>query len=342
MLAEAPLVERYGNALELDESVTAIHWIGGEIAVAFGDGTVRFWSPGDASARIAGTHEGAVLCAALDPDGRALLTGGDDGRVLRTEADGTVVEIGGFRKWVDHLAASSASGFTAAAVGKEVLIWKPGAAAPSHRYALPSSVGGIAFEGKGKRLAVAHYGGVSLFYVKSADAAPTRLDWGGSHLACAFRPEGDFVVTGTQELGLHGWRLPDRKNMAMRGYRAKTRSFSWSRRNKLLAASGDVRAVIWPFESKDGPMGKPPLLVGERQSIVTQVAFQPNSTMLAAGYDDGAVFLIRVEDDAYLPVEEPGAGGVAALAWNHDGSMLAWGCEDGRVGFLDMRKQASM
>lgn len=341
MLAEAPLVQRWGDAIELGEPVTAVHWVGRDVAIALGDGTVRFWAMDAAMPRIAASHDGAILCAAADPGGRALLTGGDDGRVLRTAEDGTVQEIGRFGKWVDHLVASPTSAYVVAAVAREAVVWKPGAAAPSHRYDAPSSIGGIALDGKGKRLAFSHYGGVSLAYVASADATPQRLAWGGSHLACTFRPDGDYVITGTQELALHGWKLPERTDLAMRGYRAKTRSFSWSKRAKMLATSGDAQVVIWPFEAKDGPMGKPPRLAAQRQSIVTQVAFQPVSTMLAVGYADGAVFLSRVEDDAYLPVEEPGAGAVTMIAWSADGALLAWGCEDGRVGRLDLQRRAS-
>jgi len=127
--------------------------------------------------------------------------------------------------------------------------------------------------------------------------------------------------------------------MAMSGYRSKTRSFSWSKRARLLATSGSDRVVLWPFEGKDGPMGKSPYIAGKREAVVTQVAFQPVTDMLAVGYDDGAVTLLRMDDDAALLVEEPGAGGVTALAWAAAGTALAYGREDGRVGLLDMGAQ---
>ena len=58
------------------------------------------------------------------------------------------------------------------------------------------------------RLAVAHYGGVSLWF-PNAQAAPEMLAWKGSHLDALFSPDGKFLVTSMQESTLHGWRLVD-------------------------------------------------------------------------------------------------------------------------------------
>jgi len=337
--ADAPLVERYGWAAELEEPVTAVSWVGDEAAFTLGDGGVAFCGLAGNSRRSQ-VHEGAILCAAADPGGRGILTGGDDGRVLRVAVDGAVQELGRYKGWVDHLVASPLSGLVIAAVGKEALVWKAGAPEAPHRFAFPTTIGGLALEGKGKRLAVSHYGGASLVFAASPSATPQLLPWGGSHLACTYRPDGDYVLTATQELGLHGWRLADRTDLQMSGYYAKVRSFSWSRRARWLATSGGDRALVWPFEGKDGPMGKKPLMAAQRGAIVTRVAFQPRTDMLAVGYDDGLVLLVRMEDDAQLPVEAAGEGAVTALTWNAAGTILAYGCEDGRVGLLDMAAKA--
>jgi hypothetical protein len=44
--------------------------------------------------------------------------------------------------------------------------------------------------------------------------------------------------------------------MRMSGYPSKTRSFSWSGDGKWLATSGAEAAIIWPFESKEGPWAR--------------------------------------------------------------------------------------
>lgn len=60
--------------------------------------------------RIA-AHEGAILCAATHPDGRLLVTGGDDGRLMQVGLDGHLALLASFGgEWVHALAASPASG----------------------------------------------------------------------------------------------------------------------------------------------------------------------------------------------------------------------------------------
>ena len=79
-----------------------------------------------------------------------------------------------------------------------------------------------------------------------------------------------------QENALHGWKLADAKHMRMTGYPAKVKSLSWSAKGKWLASSGAPAAIVWPFQGKDGPMGKAPLELGTRgDTMVTCVACHP-------------------------------------------------------------------
>src|SRR5262249_44737559 len=125
---------------------------------------------------------------------------------------------------------------------------------------VPSSVGGLAFAPRGFRLAVAHYNGVTLWF-PNASAAPERLEWKGSHLDVPFSPDGKFLVTAMQEPALHGWRLADRKEVRMSGYTAKVRSLAWTSGGKWLATAGSEQLILWPFQGKDGPLGKAPKMI---------------------------------------------------------------------------------
>lgn len=335
-----PLVCSHGRHVEVGAEPTAILWVGDDALVTLGDGSVRHVDAGGGRAKHA-VHDGAILAACRHPDGVAIVTGGDDGRVCRVTASGEVRELGRFeRHWVEHLVASAASGLIVAGVGREAVVWTKDAVEPSHRYEVGSTIGGLALDGKGKRLAVSHYNGATLLYASSAASGRVALNWVGSHLACTMRADGQYLVTGLQETGLHGWQLPSLHDMRMSGYAAKTRSFSWDRRGRWLATSGDARAIIWPFDGKTGPMGRAPLLLAERHgAAVTRVAFHPRTALLAVGYDDGVVVLTQIGDDRPLLVEDDGAP-IAALSWNEKGSRLGWGDADGRIGILDMDRQA--
>src|SRR5690606_8808927 len=180
-------------------------------------------------------------------------------------------------------------------------------------------------------LAVSHYGGVTLRYALMADDKGVPLSWAGSHLAVTVSPDAQYVITAMQENAVHGWRLPEKPDLRMDGYHAKTKSFSWDKRGRWLATSGANAAIVWPFVGKLGPPGKPPLQPGERgEALVTAVAFHPTEEVLAIGYSDGAAILVRFSDSMGMELDEAGEGAVSALAWSPDGQHIALADEAGR------------
>ena len=161
---------------------------------------------------------------------------------------------------------------------------------------MPARSKGLAFSPKGMRFGVARYNGVTLHF-PAADGKPVELQWEGAHTAISFSPDGNFVVTAMQENALHGWKLADGKHMRMTGYPAKVKSLSWSAKGKWLASSGAPAAILWPFQSKDGPMGKAPMELGTRgNTMVSAVACHPTDDIVAIGYQDGMVLAARFAD----------------------------------------------
>ena len=268
-------------------------------------------------------------------DGDRFVTGGDDGRVVATAPDGSTANLAETKgAWIDSLALNKGGAFAYGA-GKRVIVRDE--KGREKILELASAARGITFAPKGYRLAVAHYNGATLWF-PNTEAKPEVLEWKGSHLDITWSPDGRFIVTSMQENALHGWRLvPDKGNMRMSGYPSKTRSVSWSGDGKWLATSGAEAAILWPFESKEGPMGKQPRECGVRPAKVTRVAFHPNAFVLAVGYEDGCILLIRLSDASELLVRPAlKDSGVTALGWDHGGRRLAFGCEDGQAGILTL------
>jgi WD40 repeat protein len=317
-----------GRRLALGASVTSAHWIGETALFALGDGSIKTAAREGQIGHVP-LHDGAILATCVHPDGKRLVTAGDDG-ALRVVGEGgvseTLLETGG--RWIDHLVASAQSGVIVAATGKHAIVLRDGK--ETHRFSYPSSVGGVALDGKGRRLAASHYGGVTLRYALMADDKGVTLPWTGSHLAVTLSPDADYVISAMQENALHGWRLPEKIDLRMDGYPSKTRSFSWDKRGRWLATSGANAAIVWPFVGKLGPQGKPPIQPGERQALVTAVAFHPHEETLAIGYADGAALVVRLADQQGMELDEPGEGAVSALAWSADGKHVAIGDEAGR------------
>ena len=328
------LLESRGDAQDLGAWVIGLAFgRDGGCAFAFGDGTVRLadgW-------RTVAAHDGACLSICADAkDG--VLTGGDDGRLMHIAPDGTATEVAKYgSKWVDQVAAHE-SGLRAAAVGKAVHILD-GKGAALKSLAHPSTVTGIAFDAKGKRIAASHYNGASLWFVGAKESSPRLLEWKGSHIGVTISPDGTHVVTTMQENTLHGWRLADGQHMRMAGYPSKTKSMAFTAKGRWLATAGADCVVLWPFFG-GGPMGKAPTeLAGGDGVICTTVACHPTQEVVAAGFDDGLVLIAEVTSGRVVPVAAPRGSAVSALAWNGVGSHLAFGTEGGFAGLIDLSKR---
>ena len=311
--------------------VTSIHFLGDTAVFIGAEETAAMVGEGDEISTVA-VHGGAILCAVSD--GKRIVTGGDDGKVVALDAKGevTVLTTDAKRRWIDNVALHP-EGAVAWSAGKVAYV--RGSKSEEKFFEVPSTVGGLAFAPKGLRLAIAHYNGVTLWFPNMAANAEV-LEWAGSHLGVVFSPDNKFLVTAMHEPALHGWRLADTRHMRMTGYPGRVRSLSWSAGGKGLATSGADTVIVWPFGSKDGPMGKEPAMLAPLQARVSAVACHPKQDILAAGYSDGTVLMVRLTDGAEILVRKNGGAQVSALAWNGKGTQLAFAAEDGDAGLLEL------
>ncbi|MBV9427733.1 MAG: WD40 repeat domain-containing protein [Bradyrhizobiaceae bacterium] len=328
---DAPSVIDRTRPVAAGAAVVGAHFLKKVPAFVLGEESVLLALEGKPEQRIV-VHDGGILASA--GDGTRLVTGGDDGKVMTLDAAGKTSAIGQDAKhrWIDNIALGP-NGAVAWSAGKNAFA-RTGAGEP-RSIELPSTPGGLAFAPKGVRLAVAHYNGASLWFPKTA-AEPERLEWKGSHLSVSFSPDGKFLITSMQEPMLHGWRLADRKHMRMSGYSARVRSLDWSSDGKWLASAGAEQLILWPFQSKDGPMGKAPRMLAPYPARAVIVSCHPKEPVAAVGYADGLLLMVRIEDGAEIVAKKPGAAPVTALGWRADGGALAFGTEDGEAGVIDL------
>lgn len=316
-----------------DAYVTAVHFSRfGQAAFALGDGRVVF-EGGEAVE----AHDGAALSAVIHPSGEGLITGGDDGRLVWSRAGGAeeIAKVPG--RWIESVDASPQSGLIAFAAGRDLHVRDVADPAFARVFTHEKSVADVSFEPKGRRIAAATYGGVSLWYAKIADQKPTLLKWAGSHLVTRWSPDGKFVMSAMQENQLHGWRAGDEKNMRMGGYPSKVRSLVFLAKGQLLATSGANSAVIWPFAGSNGPMGKQAAEVGfDESTIVSRVAAAPTQPWIAAGTEDGRVWAANLAKPGQTQIKAEKGAAITALAMSADARRVAWGDEDGNAGVFDL------
>jgi WD40 repeat protein len=316
--------------LDLEGHCVAAVFLGGIPFFALATGTVHRLDHGHKWTEV---HDG-LLAAAPTIDARRLISSGEDGKVVALSTGGhaeILAEIG--RKWITSVAAGPQD---AVAFASGRIAFVRFADGKLREIAHPRSVEGIAFAPKGMRIAVARYNGATLHF-PAAEGKPVEFEWAGAHTGIAFSPDGNFLVTTMQEHALHGWKLSDGRHMRMSGYPAKVKRFSWSAKGRWLATSGAPAAIVWPFQGKDGPMGKAPLELGTRgDSMVTCVACHPADDIAAIGYSDGMVLAVRFADRRELLLRRPGKGAVTAMAWDADGTRVAFGSDAGDCGVIDI------
>jgi WD40 repeat protein len=324
-----PSVTDRVRSVALGAAVTSVHFLSDRACFVGAEESVALV---DAEGRIERVivHGGGILCAASD--GSRVVMGGDDGKLVAVDAKGAVTELAqdAKRRWIDNVALHP-DGAVAWSVGKTAFVRS--GKNEDKSFEARSTVGGLAFAPKGLRLAIAHYGGVTLWFPNMA-ANGEFLEWAGSHLGVTFSPDNKFLVTAMHEPAMHGWRLADSRHMRMSGYPGRVKSMAWTAGGKFLATSGADTVIMWPFASKDGPMGKEPAMLAPLQARVTAVACHPKQNILAAGYGDGTILMVRMEDGGELLVRRNGTPAIAALAWNAKGTLLAFSDEDGDAGLL--------
>jgi WD40 repeat protein len=310
--------------------VIAVHFLGDQAAFVAAEENVALVSGEGDISRVA-VHSGAILSVASD--GNRMVMGGDDGKLVALDGKSEVALLATDpkRRWIDNVALHP-EGAVAWSAGKMAFVRS--GKAEDKSFEVPSTVGGLAFAPKGMRLAIAHYNGVTLWFPNLAASAEVQ-EWAGSHLGVTFSPDNKFLVTAMHEPALHGWRLADSRHMRMSGYPGRVRSMSWTAGGKGLATSGADQVIVWPFASKDGPMGKEPAMLAPLQARVTVVACHPKQDILAAGYSNGTILMVRLVDGAEILVRRNGPEPVSALAWNAKGSVLAFAAADGDAGLLE-------
>ncbi len=314
---------------------------GTHAAFALGDGTIRITD--QTTWQTVPAHHGAVLTLAQDcADG--FISGGDDGNFNHIAFETSPAAYGSKTlaaygmKWVDHTASwagPKSTALLACSVGKNLHLFTA-AGEPLRSLPHPSTVTGIAFDAKGKRIAASHYNGASLWFTAASTPTPKLLSWKGSHTGIALHPGGEALVTTMQENALHGWTLPEAKHMRMSGYPSKTESLGFTRSGKYLATGGADAIVLWPFFG-GGPMGKAPLELAASNppSFLKRIACHPEHEIIAAGFEDGSVIAADIPRNKILPIAASGRGSITALTWNPSGSHLAFGTTEGFTAIVD-------
>ncbi len=299
-------------------------------AFARGDGTILFAGEKGIDNEIK-AHEESLLAATSFKDG--LVTCSDDGKIIVTDIKGkTTLLLKEPGRFFDQIASANWGGI-AASDGRIIMVLMPEMTVKT--YKAEGCVGGLSFTPSGRKLAASRNGGASIYWVGTERAKPDDYVWQGAHGPITISPNGDFLVTSMQENALHIWRIDHTKHGRMGGYPTRIKALSWEKKGRFLATSGADELIIWPFHTKDGPIGQAAQQIPIRQEdFLTAVSWHPKSDFIATGSENGFLHLAQQNGEAHLLIDNLGSP-VTALKWSKQGRYLAFGCDEGTFGLID-------
>ena len=119
----------------------------------------------------------------------------------------------------------------------------------------------------------------------------------------------------------------------MRGYPSKIKSFTWVGDTPYLVTSGSSDAVCWPFDGKEGPMGRKPIVVANGgKELATFVKALNGEKAVFTGFTDGSVLLAEI-DESKKPIMIRSSTGseVSTIAISSDNSQILIGDMKGSI-----------
>lgn len=333
-------LERQAQAGLGDYPIDAAWSPDGRVLLVAGGAGALTWldttSTAPAPRRI-GEHAGGALALAWQNGGQQFASSGQDGEVRLWDARTRAARvIHRSTTWSEHLAWSASGRALAVATGPELSVHASDGAL---RVRLPPQAGAIAaiaWRAKTNELASVGNGGAHVHRLEPG-LLTRAYPWQGACLSASWSPDGRVLASGMHDGSVHFWNIAAGTQSQMRGYGAKVALTCWNSGSRLLATAADAMIIVWDFAGR-GPEGSEPLRLGAHTARLTQLAFQPKGSLLAAGARDHRLTLWRTTQPQQ-PVDADMYGDeVALLRWSNDGAQLAAADRAGVVNVYRVRR----
>ncbi|CAL9639376.1 nSTAND1 domain-containing NTPase [Streptomyces sp. enrichment culture] len=293
-------------------------------------------------------HTKAVESVAFSPDGKALVTSGNDGTARLWDVAGhrQLASLDGRSSQV-HTAVFSPDGRTLVTShnGWEVRLWD---VRTRKQTAVLTGAGSPAlFSPDGDTIVTGGEQGKVLLWdarthQKVDELRVHRSDEGAwpSHLA--FTPDGTtlavtvigFRASKSDQSRVQLWDVREgRRTAILKGHTGQVASLAFSPDGETLATgASDATARLWDVRGH-----RPLATLPGHSGTVWAVAFSPDGRILASGSQDRSIWLWDVGERTAVTALNSHTGDVDALAFSPDGAMLASGSTDATVRLWDMR-----
>lgn len=324
----APGIQRKEEAV--GANVTHILLNDERLIAGLGDG--RLVSLSENGLETLGQHQGALTGLQLLKDG-SILSAGQDGRLLSISENQTNILLETDEAWIDALTVSPDRVLVAAAIGKEVSVFRDGemiASFTDH----PSTVSGLAFFKDSNQLAVSHYNGVSLWSLSDL-AKPECLNWAGSVVSVCISPDQRYIASATQDREVHIWDIGSGRDFRLGGYQRKVKSIGWATDSSYCYSSGADVVVAWQMTGKPGTL--PPVEIGYAYAhTVSAVAEIAEQSRIAAGFTDGSIQIGEVRGGTAKIARPKSTAEITAIDAPLNSTIIAYGTACGMLGHINL------
>ena len=327
---------KLANKAHFSEYIRGLAWApqSERLAIISAAGELALWQAGNIDLLQSDSHY-SLDCLGFSADGQWLATGGQEGLVkiwrlaAISRAFQLIATLDGGTAWIDSLTWNPQQNLLAFAVNRQVKIWDGDSQklVASLDFA-DSSVFSLAWHPQGNLLAASGHGGVKVWSRSDWRQKPYQLEVPGASLDCAWSSDGKYLASGNLDrtISLLHWENPP--PWLMQGFPGKVSQVAWSSNNDkpLLAASCQEGIVIWHFDSQSKNWQNHLL---QHQKMVQEIAFAPNSSLLASAGDDGCIQLWQQGKKLMQTLK--GVAGFSCLAWHPTGKYLAAGGQYGEL-----------
>ncbi|NET47986.1 MAG: WD40 repeat domain-containing protein [Merismopedia sp. SIO2A8] len=352
----------------LSEYITALCWapVGHRLAIASAAGEVALWQgltqelgQADVQETILQSEIGTSIDAlGFSGDGQWLAAAGQTGEViiwrLSSDSPERVETLTSCSAWIDRLQWHPHQPWLAYNCGKAIHIWDAGQGEALTTLELPAYVQDLGWSPDGNHLAVSAQQRVHIWETSRWISPQYEWELTGASRVLKWSPEGAYLASGNQDNSIGiltsdnvralkqspGQQAPEQHSpdnqdempVLMRGFPGKIRQFAWadlpdSESSPILAAATRDLVAMWMLIPDEGWQS---WVLDLHQGTVLDVAFQPQTGLLASLSEDGWVLLWQAALDP-TQVLEGAKEGFSCLGWHPTGDYLAAGGQQGEV-----------